>query len=98
MPKLCINMGREWITGVLVYPFPKLWGQQTGLETAEPKQPEPEAVTAQQRISFFLNTEVWVYIVELGKQYTMIRLMEVQTLGEIYSYGYLRDGVELRKE
>lgn len=51
-------MGREWITGVLVYPFPKPSGQQAGLETAEPKQPEPEAATTQQPISFFLNTEV----------------------------------------
>lgn len=41
MPKLCINMGHEWITGVLVYPFPKPSGQQAGLETAEPKQPDP---------------------------------------------------------
>lgn len=34
MPKLCVNMGCEWITGVLVYPFPKPWGQGAGLETA----------------------------------------------------------------
>lgn len=82
MPKLCVNMGREWITGVIVYPFPKPWGQGAGLETAEPKQPEPEAATAQQPTAFFLNTEVWVYVVELGKPYTVIRLMGVQTLGQ----------------
>lgn len=77
MPKLCVNMGCEWITGVLVYPFPKPWGQGAGLETAEPKQPEPEAATAQPPTTIFLNTEEWVYVVELG-----IRLMGVQTLGQ----------------